>query len=54
MPGFCSVDSLPEEQREYFEMLTVFDYDIAIPLKVLEIIWNVDDEFDAEEHMNGM
>jgi hypothetical protein len=46
------VDSLPEELREYFEMLTVFDYDVAIPLKVLEVIWDVD-EFDAEEYMNG-
>ena len=47
-----SVDSLPEELQEHFKMLTVFDYDTAIPLKVLETVWDVDD-FDAEEHMNG-
>ena len=48
----CSVESLPDELREYFEMLTVFDYDIAIPVKVFETIWDLD-EFDAEENMNG-
>lgn len=48
----CSVESLDEEERECFEMLTVFDYDTVIPLKVLETVWQVD-EFDAEEYMNG-
>ena len=33
-------------------MLTVFDYDTVIPLKVLETVWEVD-ELDAEEYMNG-
>ena len=47
------MDSLPDEQREYFEMLVVFDYDTAIPLTVLEALWGVEDDFDAEEYMNG-
>ena len=48
----CSVESLSEEERVYFEMLTVFDYDVAIPVKVLETVWDVD-EFDADDYMNG-
>ena len=48
-----SVESLPEELKESFEMLTVFDYDFPVSLKALCTIWNVE-ELDAEEYMNGL
>ncbi len=34
-------------------MLAVFDYDIFIPVKVLETIW-MEDDVNAEEYMDGM
>ena len=46
------MESIPEESKEYFEMLAVFDYDSSFPIKALETIWDVD-EFEAEEHING-
>ena len=52
MYSLCSIGCLSSEERDNFEMLSVFDYDIAIPMKVLETIWDVD-ELDAEENMNG-
>ena len=48
-----SVESLPEELKERFEMLTVFDYDFPISLKALCTIWNKE-ELDAEDCMNGL
>ena len=48
-----SVENLPEECREYFDMLAVFDYDTLIPVTALATVWDVD-EFDAEDYMNGM
>ena len=34
-------------------MLSIFDFDEFIPLKVLETLWDVEED-DAEEYMEGM
>lgn len=49
---FCSVESLPIELKDYFNLLVVFDYDTLIPSRALETIWNKDD-IDTESYLSG-
>ena len=47
-----SVESLPVELKDYFNLLVVFDYDTLIPSRALETIWDTDD-IDTESYLNG-
>ena len=47
-----SVESLPVELRDYFNLLVVFDYDTLIPSRALETIWDTDD-IDTDTHLTG-
>lgn len=47
-----SVESLPANLRDYFNMLVVFDYDTLIPSRALEAIWDKDD-IETENSMCG-
>ena len=47
-----SVESLPVELRDHFNLLVVFDYDTLIPSRALETIWDADD-IDTDNYMTG-
>ena len=47
-----SVESLPAELRDYFNLLVVFDYDTLIPSRALETIWGTD-VIDTETYLTG-
>lgn len=47
-----SVESLPAELRDYFNLLVVFDYDTLIPSRALETIWDTD-VIDTETYLTG-
>ena len=46
-----SVDNLDSEDKEKYEKLAVFLDDDPIPIKTLEILWNVD-KYEVEDTMN--
>ena len=47
-------ESLPEEiqEGEYFQKLTVLDYDFPVSQLALSTIWNVD-ELSTDQYMEG-
>ena len=47
-----SVESLPAELRDFFNLLVVFDYDTLIPSRALETIWDKDD-IDTDSYLTG-
>ena len=48
-----SVESLPQNMKQYFELFVVFDHDTLISGDALETIWALD-SLDAEDMMMGV
>ena len=49
----CSVESLSDDLKKYFDMFVVLDYDTLITAEAMSTIWGRD-TFDTEEYMGGM
>jgi NB-ARC domain len=43
-----SLDGLPDEERQRFEVLAIFPEDVDIPLAIVELLWAPLDDFDTE------
>ena len=49
----CSIESLSDDLKKYFEMFVVLDYDTLITAEAMSTIWGTD-IIDTEEYMDGM